>query len=91
MVTLQTKFSRCKDILSSSVDNETILLSIESSRYYGMADTANRIWELLIEPISGEEIVAILQKEYDADEELCQKDVLAFLIELDSARLIQTV
>lgn len=76
------------EILSSNVDDETVLLSIKNSKYYGMAETGTDIWEMISSPLSVEKIVENLQEEYDIDKQQCLTDVLAYLEELLEAKLI---
>lgn len=90
-LTLQSRIVQDRDILASSLDNETILLSIQNSKYYGMASTGNRIWELLAEPTTGEALIETLLAEYEIDKEQCEQDVLSFLGELLSAKLIRCI
>lgn len=75
-------------ILASEVDNETILLSTENSKYYGMVSTASRIWELTKSPIPITQIINILLREYDIERERCETEVFEFLGELLSDKLI---
>ena len=79
---------RAQKILASEVDNETMLLSIENSKYYGMADTANYIWEMIKEPMRLDQIVHHLTTVYNVEEKQCLNDVQTFLGELLKANLI---
>ncbi len=87
-LTLESTIVQTSQILSSNIDDETILLSIENSKYYGMASTGSRIWELLSEPITVNGIVDTLLAEYEIDREQCTAEVLGFLGELLVANLI---
>lgn len=79
---------RSKDILSSSVDEETVLLNIDKSSYYGMGSIASRIWNLLEEPIRISSLIEILFQEFDIERQECENDVMEFLNQLKHEKLI---
>lgn len=88
-LTLDSILTRTGDLLDSSIDDETVLLSIKSSKYYGMDPVASRIWSLLHQPIQVSAILSTLLEEYDVSEEECAKDVLDFLTHLMEEGLIR--
>lgn len=77
-----------KQTLSSTVDDETVLLSIRNSKYYGLDAIASRIWRLTAHPIKVADIVRILQHEYNVEEDRCTHDVTTLLQELCAENLI---
>jgi len=79
---------RKRDLLESSVDQETVLLSIANSNYYGMDPVAGRIWALIEQPISVTALLDVLRDEYDVGADECRRDVMAFLGRLQEERLI---
>ncbi len=88
MLSLSSIVVRKDELLESSVDNEIILLSIQNSQSYGLNPTASRIWELLNKPISIGEITQLIAEEFGVAESDCEKDVLSFITNLDSEKLI---
>jgi hypothetical protein len=76
------------ETLSSAIDDETVLLSIKNSKYYGMDAIASKIWNLTAHPIKVTDIIHILQSEYNIGEDQCAHDVLSFLQELFKEKLI---
>lgn len=80
----------CKrdDLLAANVDQETVLLSVHSNRYFGMAETAHRIWELLDKQMRVQDLVDLLISEYDVHPADCQREVIQFLHELVKHDLI---
>lgn len=71
--------SRRQDILSSKIDQEIILLSIDDSKYYGMDPIGSAIWHLLESPILVAHLIDTLQAQYNVTHEKCQSDVCRFL------------
>lgn len=70
---------RRPDMLFSSIDDEVVMMSVESGEYYGLNAVASRIWELLESPCTFGRLVNQLLREFDIDEETCRRDVLVFL------------
>ena len=65
-------------VMSRLVDDETVLLDLESGMYFGLDGVGKRIWESVAEGCSIGEIVKIITKEYEVDEERATADVIAF-------------
>lgn len=82
---------RTEEILSNTVDSETILLHMKNSKYYGMDPIGSRIWEFLGHPIKVQAIILNLVEEYDVAAETCEQDVLLFLSQLLEEKLVQRV
>jgi hypothetical protein len=89
MITAETIISRSRDVVSSEIDGEAVMMSIEKGKYYGMDPIASRIWELLGTPISVGDMIGILTQEYDVTRQDCEKDVLVFLSDLLSEKLAE--
>lgn len=78
-----------RDQVASDLAGETVLLSMKTARYYGLADVGARIWALVHDPISVSAIVETIMREYDVDPERCEADVVRFLEDLASQGLIE--
>lgn len=77
------------DQVSSDLAGETVLLSMKTAHYYGLADVGARIWSLLQEPVSVATICDTIATEYDVARERCQTDVVRFLEELAQHGLVE--
>ena len=75
--------------VASDLAGETVLLSMTTARYYGLADVGARIWELLREPVRVSAICETIAKEYDVPPDRCQADVVQFLEDLAANGLIE--
>lgn len=80
---------RCDDLLEADVNGEIVALHIDKGQCYGMNNVASRIWQLLAQPTSAEEICATLAGEYEVDPETCRADVDALLADLKAEGLIR--
>jgi hypothetical protein len=81
--------SRSEEPVSAQVDDTVVMMSIEQGMYFGLEGTGPRIWALLEEPRTVEEICAALMHEFEVDADACRREVLAFLHELADAKLLR--
>jgi hypothetical protein len=71
---------RLKDsVMKTMVDNEIVLLDKASGMYYGLNETASRMLELALEHRRRDEILLIIQEEFDADRPTIESDFDALL------------
>jgi len=87
--TLNQKWTRSKSALSSEVDQETIILSIEADEYVGFEGVGSRIWELLETPKALSEICDQLMEEYEVKKEACLTETQAFLESLLAKKIVE--
>ena len=87
-ILLTSVVSRSPETLSNTVDDETVLLDVAKSSYYGLGPVAGRIWETLVEPVRVETMVNQLLDEYEVSRDQCERDVLIFLRQLYIAGLL---
>ena len=79
---LATRLRIPSQVISRLVDDETVVLDLESGMYFGLDGVGKRIWESLAEGRRLGEIVTIIVGEYEVDESQAQQDVLSFAHEL---------
>jgi len=78
-------------VVDAVLGDEVILLNVESGLYFGLDPVGTRIWELLVEGTSEQEIVGRVLDEYDVEPERARTDVEAFIQTLASRGLTQEV
>ena len=88
---LDSTISPSEDLVSSDLDGEIVMMSIENGEYYGLDEIGSRIWTLLEEPKKVSELCDILLEEFEVEREQCEEEVLAFLNEMASDDLIHIV
>ncbi len=79
---LDSVVARGAEHVEAQMGGQTVMMSIERGKYFALEGTAQRIWELMAEPVRVGEIVDRLVEEYDIDRERCTAEVLAFVNEL---------
>lgn len=85
----RARIIRCDDLLEADVNGEIVALHVEKGQCYGMNAIASRVWALLAEPTSQQQICAQLSEEFDVDPETCRSDVAALLADLRSEGLVK--
>lgn len=78
-----------KDQVSSDLGGEVAILDLKAGVYYGLDAVGARIWSLIEEPRTVNEIRDILLEEYDVEPERCERDLLALLRRLADEGLVE--
>ncbi|WP_092439641.1 lasso peptide biosynthesis PqqD family chaperone [Williamwhitmania taraxaci] len=79
---------RNSGLVSSNLDGETVMMSIEDGDYFGLDPVGSRIWELIENPISIANLIAALMVEFEVSKSDCESDTLEFLNQLNEKRLL---
>ena len=72
----------------SRIDDEVVLMQIDSGEFFSLSGTAAAIWELIDGTRNRATLVAELAERYDADPTHVGSDVDAFLAKLGAAGLV---
>jgi hypothetical protein len=76
---MMKKYYKNRQIIDGELDDNQVMMHLENGKYFGLNPVGKRIWALLDQPKSFEEIIGVLLSEFDVDENLCRKEVLEFL------------
>jgi coenzyme PQQ synthesis protein D (PqqD) len=79
---------RSTDISTRTMEGETIVLALPSSRYFTITGVGTRLFELLAEDISIDELVDTIVEEYEVDAGTARTDIEAFIGRLRDAQLL---
>lgn len=79
---------RSSDISACTVGDETIVLSLPTSRYFTITGVGTRVFELLAEDLSLDELVGTITEEYEVEPATARRDIEAFLDRLRDAQLL---
>lgn len=89
MLPLNQKISTTQNVLFQNLEEESILLNLQSEKYFSLDDTGTRICEVLIEKESIQAAIDTLLAEYDVEPEQLQKDVENLIEELLKHELVE--
>ena len=82
LLTLDSRLVRLPGLVASEMDGDLVMMSIQHGKYFGISGVGTRVWELIEQPVSVGQIVAVICQEFDISESTCRNDMLAFSAEL---------
>lgn len=75
MVSLADRAVVPQHVLVRFLDRESVLLNLETERYFGLDETGTRMWQVVTSAPSVEAAFLLLQDEYDAQPEILQSNL----------------
>jgi len=78
-----------KEQVACDLAGEAVILNLKDGTYYGLNSVGARIWHLIQEPKTVDEIRDAVLKEYDVEPDRCERDLMALLQELAAKELIE--
>jgi hypothetical protein len=75
--------------LSSTLGGEEVVLSLDTGVYYGLNEVGTRIWSLLTEPRTLDDVCDVLEREYDAERAVLKADAAALFEALEAEGLVE--
>ena len=87
-LTLQSRISRSKELVSSEMDGEVVMMSVSTGTYYGLNEVGTHIWTLIEAPMTIDEICKELRGEFNVDAATCEQEVLNFVTQMAGEQLI---
>jgi hypothetical protein len=88
---LNTIITQAAGLVSSQVDGEIVMMSVDNEQYYGLDAVGSRIWELIAQPTSVSSVCETLLSEFQVDGDTCHRDVLNFVERLYAEKIIRIV
>ncbi len=78
----RARIVRREHLAATEVEGQVVMLDIDRGTYYGLGGAGSRLWTLLAQPRTLDELVQQMCADFAVDETACRADVLAFLKEL---------
>ncbi len=75
--------------VAADVAGETVLMSLERSRCYGLGGIGSEIWSKLVSPVRVADLIEELSARYEAPPGVIERDVLQMLTQLANEGLIK--
>jgi trimethylamine:corrinoid methyltransferase-like protein len=82
---------RGEDTPWNIVDDEVVLLNLDSGHYYSLNESGRRVWELLDGENTIPEIINTICEEFDVEQQEAAKDINTLIDELLKEKLAFTV
>ena len=77
------------DVMISGLQDESVLLNLDSERYYGLDDVGTRMFSVLTTSDSVQTAWERLKTEYDVDHEVLRQDLISLVDSLLEQGLIE--
>ena len=87
-MSLEKKYIHNNQTISGRLDDELVMMDIEKGKYFALNPVATRIWDLLEQPLSVEELCGSLLDEYDVEPEKCHSEVVKYLDQMEKLGLV---
>lgn len=88
MIDINTTVCQSKEIDSTDLDGETVMMNLNKGKYFALNLVGSHIWDILKEEICVRDVIKILLEEYDVDREMCENSVINYLELLKNEELI---
>ena len=88
LISSTTIVTQKKSLDTTYLDSEVVMMDIDKGKYYNFNLVGSRIWEVIQNPISVEDIVTKLMEEFEVDKDNCSSAVISFLDRLLNDDLI---
>ena len=86
--TSQHQFVAAPDQVSSDLDGDAVILNLNSGVYFGLNPVGARVWELIQQPRTIDEICDAVRQEFEVDSDRCQRDLTNLLEQMRTEGLI---
>jgi len=86
-----SRYRASSQVASVGHGDKVVLLDLRSEQYYSLDDVGAKIWHIMAETPSSEEIATKLAEAYDAPVDIIRQDVDAFVNGLVRDRLVEKV
>jgi len=80
-----------EDVLISNVEGESVLLNLNSERYFGLDEVGTRMWIRLIGADSIQAAYEELLAEYQVDHERLRRDLRKLISQLVGSGLLEVI
>ena len=77
-----------EDTIFQEVDDESVLLNLAQSKYFGLDEVGTRIWQLAREQVTVRAVFEHMLSEYDVDPERLEADLEQLLLDLQKGGLV---
>lgn len=82
------KYYRNPEIVDGELDGNQVMMHMQQGKYFGLNPVGKRVWDLIEEPQSFEDIVNVLLREFKVDREICEQEVRTFLTNAQKSDVI---
>lgn len=85
---LPKKVKISDNVLFQEIDNEYVLLNMETEQYFGLNDIGAKVWQIISQDGTTDILVKKIISEYDVPSDTLTSDIYQLLDELNKEQLI---
>lgn len=74
-----TTIQRNDSVIFSDIDDQVVMMDLDSGDYFELNTVGTRIWELLETPTNVNDLVKTLLSEFDIAEDVCRTETETFI------------
>lgn len=78
-----------KEQISSKLGQDAVILNLKTGVYHGLDAVGARVWNLLQQPTTMNDIRDVILNEYEVEPEQCEQDLVELLQRLADVELIE--
>jgi hypothetical protein len=78
-----------RDLVSCNLADEAVILNLKDGIYYGLNSVGGRIWSLIQESRTVDQIQDVILEEYEIDPDSCERDLLMLVGDLAARELVR--
>jgi hypothetical protein len=82
------RWRRGADVAARRLEDEVVLVNLRTNHIYSLNATGSRVWELLDQPRSRDEVVDALVEEFEVDRGTLERETDELLSSLHEANLV---
>ncbi len=75
------------DVICQELDGEIVILDLQQEQYFGLNETATRMWQLMSEGKTADQIVDTMLNEFEVDAVTLQRDLETLVQQLSNVSL----
>lgn len=73
------KYYRNPQIIDGKLDDSQVMMHLEKGKYFGLNPVGKKIWDMIAQPKSFDEIITNLLNEFNVEQNRCTNEVKEFL------------
>ncbi len=77
-----TAYRRAPGAIAAQIDDQMVVLSPVDYSYHALDPVGAKVWTLLVDPLTLDELVDALTVTYDVSSDRCRTDVVPFLMRM---------
>ncbi len=83
------KYYKNNEILDGNLEGSLVMMDIQKGKYFSLNPVGKRIWEMIEQPKSFDEIINLLQAEFEVTPEQCSSEVIEFLAKMEKSGIVK--